>query len=790
MDPRLQRRVQRYGWNKAAAYYEQFWASQLRPAQDLMLDLAALRPGERVLDLACGTGLVTFRAADAIGPTGRITATDISEDMVAMVAEEAARRGVAGDFRRMDAEVLDLPDASFDAALCALGLMYVAEPLNAAREMHRVLAAGGRAAAVVWGERRKCGWAEIFPIVERRTASEVCPMFYALGTGGTLARTFEQAGFREVRAETISVPIVFPTADDAIGAAFIGGPVALAYSRFTEDVRASAHAEYLASIRGVPGGRGLPRARPVRGRRGIALKESDMNRVWWSAALVAAVLWVGVDAPVFGQLPPYGGVAELRADLAARRARAMDALGPDAVLVAWSAPAKVYSTDVNYEYRQESNMLYLSGMTQEETILVLVPGAKSRREILFTREADPRREHWNGHTLTPAEVTAESGIATVYPLSAFQPFMDGLLGGVGYQMTPDAAAAEFGPFLDAVKAGKARLGIFDRVGPPPGGRGASPNQPPSAPAPGSPAAWAVQMQAKFPGVTPFTAAPIITTLRQVKTPYEQKVLTRSVEISADAHIEGMKAARPGRWEYEVEAAIEYWYMKNGAMSWGYPSIVGSGPNATTLHYGASTRQMQNGDLLLVDAAANFQGLTGDITRTYPVNGKFTPAQREIYELVLRAQNAGIAAATLGAPAAGIAQACRTVFAEGLLKLGLITESAPGPAQTAQVSRWFTHGPTHGIGVDVHDPLGQTLVAGSAFVIEPGLYIREAALTDLPNTPDNAAFIEKVRPAVEKYKNIGVRIEDSFLMTDKGLITLSAKAPRLVAEIEKVVGTGK
>ena len=136
-------------------------------------------------------------------------------------------------------------------------------------------------------------------------------------------------------------------------------------------------------------------------------------------------------------------------------------------------------------------------------------------------------------------------------------------------------------------------------------------------------------------MTAATCARSLTTQRQIKTPYEQKVLRRSVEISAEAHIEGMKAARPGRWEYEVEAAIEYWYMKNGAMSWGYPSIVGAGPNATTLHYEKSTRQMKNGDLLLVDAAANFQGLTGDITRTYPVNGKFTREQRAIYELVLR-----------------------------------------------------------------------------------------------------------------------------------------------------------
>jgi Xaa-Pro aminopeptidase len=200
--------------------------------------------------------------------------------------------------------------------------------------------------------------------------------------------------------------------------------------------------------------------------------------------------------------------------------------------------------------------------------------------------------------------------------------------------------------------------------------------------------------------------------------------------------------------------------------------------------------MQNGDLLLVDAAANFQGLTGDITRTYPVNGKFSPAQRDIYELVLKAQDAGIEVAKIGAPTASINQACRAVFAEGLLKLGLITEATAGPAQNAQISRWFTHGPTHGIGIDVHDPLGPNFVAGSAFVMEPGLYIREAALNELPDTPENKAFIEKVRPAVQKYKNIGVRIEDSFLMTESGLIRLSSKAPRQVAEIEKVVGTGK
>jgi ubiquinone/menaquinone biosynthesis C-methylase UbiE len=248
VEARLQRRVQRYGWNKAAAYYDRFWSEQLRPGQDLMLALAALQPGERVLDVACGTGLVTFRAAETVGASGFVAASDISEDMVASVAAAAASRGLTGDFRRMDAEALEHPDAGFDAVLCALGLMYVAEPLNALREMRRVLRPGGRAAATVWGARRNCGWAEIFPIVESRTASDVCPMFFALGTGSAMADAFRAAGFADVREERISVPIVFPNADAAIGAAFIGGPVALAHSRFDDATRDSAYAEYLESI--------------------------------------------------------------------------------------------------------------------------------------------------------------------------------------------------------------------------------------------------------------------------------------------------------------------------------------------------------------------------------------------------------------------------------------------------------------------------------------------------------------------------------------------------------------
>lgn len=249
MEPRLQRRVQRYGWDKAAPVYERHWAEQLAPAQQRLLELATLRPGERVLDVACGTGLVTFPAADTVGLSGAVVATDISDAMVRHIEAEASRRGCSHvTAHRMDAEALELPAASFDAVLCALGLMYVPDPLAAVKEMARMLRPGGRCVAAVWGARRNCGWADIFPIVDARVQSEVCPMFFQLGTGDGLAQVMAQAGLADIITTRLSTTLRYASAEDACGAAFAGGPVALAYSRFDESTREAAHAEYLASI--------------------------------------------------------------------------------------------------------------------------------------------------------------------------------------------------------------------------------------------------------------------------------------------------------------------------------------------------------------------------------------------------------------------------------------------------------------------------------------------------------------------------------------------------------------
>ena len=249
MDAKLQRRIQRYGWDKAAPYYEKYWQEQLAPSRERLLARADLKPGERVLDIACGTGLITFPAAESVGPSGSVVATDISAAMVAYVADEAARRSIGYiTTARMDAEALQFPDATFDVALCGLGLMYVPDPLQAMRETLRVLEPGGRMTAVVWGARNRCGWAEIFPIVDSRVESDVCPMFFQLGTGERLSMTMTEAGFVLVSAERFSTLLKYANREDACGAAFAGGPVALAYSRFDDNVRGEAHAEYLESI--------------------------------------------------------------------------------------------------------------------------------------------------------------------------------------------------------------------------------------------------------------------------------------------------------------------------------------------------------------------------------------------------------------------------------------------------------------------------------------------------------------------------------------------------------------
>lgn len=480
--------------------------------------------------------------------------------------------------------------------------------------------------------------------------------------------------------------------------------------------------------------------------------------VLWLFALLSASL---------AATPSRAG--ELQEDLARRRARVLEALGPEAMLILWSAPVQTYSHDIEHEYRQDSNLYYLTGIEQEGTALVLMPGNETRREILFLEPRDPAREHWRGHMLETEEATAQSGIDTVYSAAELESFVNDVLSGRPYDVPRYRASSEYDRFIEAVRKKKARLAVV--LGEP-----SKLSSPLSAPM-----AFAQKVRERFLGVTVEDASEILFGLRQVKTPYERRILKESADIAVEGHLAGMRVARPGIPEYEVEAAIEAVYKRRGAHGPSYPSIVASGPNATILHYWRSRRLMEPGDLLLVDSGANYGYQTVDITRTYPVDGTFTSRQKDLYRIVLAAQDAGIETAGPGVTLDDIHLATVAVIKKGLHELGLITDLSGDQYRT-----WYTHGACHWIGIDVHDvgSRDRPLEPGMAFVIEPGLYIREAAFDRLPRTEDAADFERQVRPAFQKYKDIGIRIEDSFLVTHSGIERLSAGVPRTVEEIER------
>ena len=461
------------------------------------------------------------------------------------------------------------------------------------------------------------------------------------------------------------------------------------------------------------------------------------------------------------------GAAELPDDLAARRGRLMERLGPETVFLIQSPPPRVYSRDVDYEYRQDSSLYYFTGIDQEGTALALVPGAPAgAREVLFVHPRDAAREHREGRRLSREEAQARSGVTAVHGSADVENFLEAVLNGQPYPRRSYGKPLS-DAFTRALAEGRARVAlVLDPVG---------------LDAPLSPAhELARRLKERYPQLQVVDASPIVAGLRQVKTPYERALLARSVELSARAMQKAMKASRPGVYEYTVRAALEGEWTAGGALGWGYPPIVASGPNATILHYPRYSRRLEEGDLLLIDAAANVEYLTGDITRTWPVNGRFTPAQREVYELVLAAQEAGIKTARAGVRPRDVHEATVKVIKEGLLRMGLITDAAGDQYRT-----WYTHGSVHFIGMDVHDvgDYERPLEPGMAFVIEPGLYLRADALDTLSETPANRAFAEKARPALARYRDIGVRVEDSFLLTEQGLQNLSAAAPRTPAEVE-------
>jgi Xaa-Pro aminopeptidase len=549
------------------------------------------------------------------------------------------------------------------------------------------------------------------------------------------------------------------------------------------------------------------------------------------------VIRVAPPAPVFDQ-------TERLAELASRRQRVAEKIGAGSILVLFSTEPRVYTNDVDYHYRQENNLYYLTNLNQKGATLVLMPGHPQLREILFLPRRDPAAETWTGHMYSPEEAQALSGVREIWEAKEFEPFMRSLRFRQAYRpkseallMTaavqpvvppvPQTAQMTAGgtPVQPATTTVKAPANVTTTNTPSATQPVAQPvassaNATTSAPPTGYETlfaamakdeaalylllpreddsreyrpeqTFATQWAKTASGFNVRNSAPIFSQLRLRKSPMELKLLQHAIDITTEAIGRSMAIAGRSQWEYEVDAEVLYTFKRRNADHWGYPSIVGCGPNATTLHYIESQGGMKPTDLLLMDVGAEYGHYTADVTRTFPVSGKFTPAQAEIYQIVYDAQEAVARATRPGANfPVDVHNAAVEKVKDGLLKLGLITgrddtfilnkNLPPQP----QYRLWFMHGTSHWLGMNVHDVGGRSVLEpGMVFTNEPGIYIREDALDVLPKTPENEKFIAAIRPAFEKYKNIGVRIEDDMLVTANGAEWMTKMLPRSIADIE-------
>jgi Xaa-Pro aminopeptidase len=483
--------------------------------------------------------------------------------------------------------------------------------------------------------------------------------------------------------------------------------------------------------------------------------------------------------PVIREAPPAPEFTdeERHAELRSRRERVMAKLGPNSLLVLFSAEPRVYTNDVDYKFRQENNLYYLTTLKQQGATLVMVRGAAGpAREILFLPRRNAAAETWTGHMYSPEEASAVSGVGEIWEAREFEPFMNAVRTRLAYRpapqavllSTPNALSSPPNDFLAAMSKNEATLYLlitggehnreFERE-----------------------RAYSEAWIKDSGGLSVRSAWEIFAGMRQRKSPYELRLMQHAVDISIEGHQRAQAVASRAKWEYEVEAELDYTYKRRNADNWGYPSIVGCGPNATTLHYEESQGRVNPGDLLLMDAAAEYEHYSADVTRTFPVSGKFTPTQAEVYNIVLAAQEAAFRAIKPGARLSDVHNAATEVIKDGLFRLGLITDKSG-----MQHRIWFIHGTSHWLGMNVHDVSvrgDDKLDVGMVFTVEPGIYIRPDALDNLPKTPETEKFIAAVRPAFEKYKSVGVRIEDDVVVTADGYRNLSAALPRTIPDIE-------
>jgi len=497
---------------------------------------------------------------------------------------------------------------------------------------------------------------------------------------------------------------------------------------------------------------------------------------------VAPNIRITPPAPIFDD-------KERVAELMQRRQRVAEKIGSHSILILFSTDPRVYTNDVTYPYRQENNLYYLTNLKQNNATLVLLPGNTKVQEILFLPRRNPLTETWNGHMYTPEEAFQLSGIREIWQASEFDPFIKALRNRQPYRPKPENVFMSDQPVTTTLTNDHGYHTLFDAAGTGDAGLYLL--------IPGQSESREYKQEQRFASEWAGTASgysiknawPIFTEMRLAKSPMELRLMQHAIDISIEAHQRSWAAAGNAKWEYEVDAEVAYTFKLRNADNWGYPDIVGCGPNATTLHYIESQAPVKQGELLLMDAGAEYDHYTADITRTFPVNGKFSPAQAEVYQVVYDAQEAVANASKPGVTLSDVNRAGTEVIKQGLFKLGLITD-----LNSMQHRIWFMHGTSHWLGMNVHDVgLGAKFVPGAVFTNEPGIYVRPDALDQMPfgwKEDEWESFKKAVRPAFEKYKGIGVRIEDDMVITADGVRWMSEALPRKIGDIEDFIAKAR
>ena len=453
-------------------------------------------------------------------------------------------------------------------------------------------------------------------------------------------------------------------------------------------------------------------------------------------AIRHALRWISVTCLLILVASMAIGQLNIRPDeYKQRRALLLAKMEPNSVAIFKARDVSVRSNDVNYLYRQESNFHYLTGCDEPRSYLLLCPegvqvdSMTKANEVFFIR---PKTHSAAGESLGLEGAKSELGFQVTLQNTDLLSFAKRALAGKKilyyFRSVPDVASD---PLLE-------KRTILSRE-------------------------VKNELQAALPGLEMKMLYSQLGEMRSIKSPTENALIQKAIDATITAHLEAMKSCEPGMYEYEIQAVIEYCFTKNGAEYQGFPSIVGSGPNSCILHYEANRRKMQDGDVVVMDIGAEYQGYSADVTRTIPVNGKFSPAQREIYEIVLKANEESIKEFKPGNLASAPSQKAFDIIADGLMKLGII--------KTKDDARmYYTHGLSHHIGLDVHDvgSYGKPYAPGMILTDEPGIYIAEGS------------------PCDKKYWDIGVRIEDDVLITADGNRVLSAGAPKSAADIENLM----